>query len=386
MTSIRRGLLLLVAILATTVTTTSAQEQHCSLCSEDKALGRSDQSIPKGGTCGEVHELAKNMTLEQCQEKEKDLIVAGVRCGCRDPVEFPTCGVQQNPDFCTTGLLARANETCECYSFCGMDFVGCKRYPGDRLTATNCDTWSVSGCNFASATEGPNPFLLCVGLCPDGSSIQFPNRVIPSSSVIPTLNEDGTFPTCQQANDYLIESDGLDCTILQSLSLYCGCQTSAAPTPIGFTLAPAVDDGSASNVPPPSSSPTTPTCTFCPNEQVSRNLAFETSMGFTCADLVDYFKFLPLPLDCKKGNVFSDSSTPLNKITDFWVDDLEWETLYEECQCRIPDTDKGIDDGGVTQGDGGGGTASITSGGGTTMAGKVASLWTGLVLLFAMLR
>lgn len=59
---------------------------------------QADQSIPKGGTCGEVHELAKTMTAEQCAEKEKDLVVAGVRCGCRDPMEFPTCGVQQNPD------------------------------------------------------------------------------------------------------------------------------------------------------------------------------------------------------------------------------------------------------------------------------------------------
>lgn len=286
---------------------------------------------------------------------------------------------------CTTGLLERANETCECYSFCGKHFVGCKRYPGDRVTATNCDTWAVSGCNYASATEAPNPFLLCVGLCPDGSSIQFPDRVIPSNSVIPTFsNLNGTFPTCKQANDYLIESDGLDCTILQSLALYCGCQTSAAPTPVGFTTAPA--DSGASGAPPPSPSPTTPTCTFCPNEKVSRNLAFETPMGFSCADLVDYFKYLPLPLDCKlMDNAFSDSTN--NKITDFWVDDLEWESLYEMCQCskRVTDDDKD-DDKGVTAGDGegGGGTASLTSG--SILAGKAGSLWTAVVLLFAMLR
>ena len=292
---------------------------------------------------------------------------------------------------CKTGLLARANETCECYSFCGMDFAGCKRYPGDRLTATNCDTWTVSGCNYASAIEAPNPFLLCVGLCPDGSSIQFPDRVIPSTSVIPTWNTspNGTFPTCQEAHDYLIESDGLDCTILQSLSLYCGCETSSAPTPPGFTLAPtaAADGSSGSEVPPPSAAPTTPTCTFCPNEQVSRNLEFQTSMGFTCADLVDYFQFLPLPLDCKTGNVFGDST--LNRITDFWVDDLEWQSLYEQCQCTTPvteDDDDDVDDA-VTAGDGGGGTASLNSGGGTILAaGKVVSLWTVVGLLFAMFR
>ncbi|CAJ1959631.1 unnamed protein product [Cylindrotheca closterium] len=410
MAPILRGMIVLLA--AAILATSGAQEPHCRLCAEDQVLVQSDRSIPKGGTCGEVDELTKNMTVEQCEEKELDLIVAGVRCGCRDQVDFPTCGVQQNPDFCTTGLLDRANETCECYSFCGMDFAGCKRYPGDRLTATNCDTWTVSGCNYASAIDAPNPFLLCVGLCPDGSSIQFPDRVIPSTSVIPTLdgiisldnNNNGTtkFPTCQEANDYLIESDGLDCTVLQSLSLYCGCQTSAAPTPTDgvATLPPAVG---ASDLPPPSASPTAPTCTFCPNEQAARNLEFQTPMGFTCADLVDYFKFLPLPLDCKTGNnnVFSedgDSTTALNRITDFWVDDLEWQSLYEQCQCSNPppvtdDNNDGADDEGVTAGDGddnggGGGTASLNSGGSTFMAGGkgLVSFCTAFGLLFAMLQ
>ena len=241
-----------------------------------------------------------------------------------------------------------------------MDFVGCKRYPGDPLTANSCDTWAVSGCNHALAIEGPNPFLLCAGLCPDGSSIQYPDRIIPSNSVIPKFNEDGSFPTCQQANEYLIESDGLDCTILQSLALYCGCQTSAAPTPADFTLAPA--DGSASDLLPTSSAPTNPTCTFCPDEQVSRNLEKVTPLGFSCADLVDYFKFLPLPLDCKKDNMFSDSQ--LNKITDFWVDDLEWEALYQMCECAAPPTP--VDDNPKGNGDlagdeGGAGTASLNS-------------------------
>ena len=99
MSPIPRGIFLLAAILATLATTSGAQgEQHCSLCADDQVLVQSDQSIPKGGTCGEVNDLTKNMTAEQCKEKETDLIVAGIRCGCRDQVDFPTCGVQQNPD------------------------------------------------------------------------------------------------------------------------------------------------------------------------------------------------------------------------------------------------------------------------------------------------
>jgi hypothetical protein len=64
---------------------------------------------------------------------------------------------------CTTGLLEEATESCECYSFCGKDFAGCEMYPGQRLTANNCDERAVSGCNYAAAFEGPNPFLLCPG-------------------------------------------------------------------------------------------------------------------------------------------------------------------------------------------------------------------------------
>eukprot|EP00980_Cylindrotheca_fusiformis_P030537 scaffold24994_cov127-Cylindrotheca_fusiformis.AAC.2 len=260
--------------------------QNCTICQDDQVILDPDQPLNKGGTCGEVDALVKTISVEQCTESETDIIVAGIRCGCRDEDQFPVCGVRQNPSLCTTGLLEAATETCECYTFCGKDFYGCENYPGDRLTSNNCDKSPVSGCTPSVAFDGPNPFILCPGICPNGASMKYPNRTIPTI----TLIENFFLPTCQQADEYLKDSDGLDCDFVQSLAGYCGCE--------------GIEKRNS--------------CSFCPENQESQNLDFKTDSFFTCRDAVEYVEYLS-PLDCNRTSDLSGK--------------LDLAELQEICQC-----------------------------------------------------
>jgi hypothetical protein len=129
-------------------------------------------------------------------------------------------------------------------------------------------------------------------ICPSGSTIQNPNRIIPSITLIPNF----FIPTCQQADDYLKDSDGLDCDFVQSLAGYCGCE--------------GVEKRNS--------------CSFCPENQESQNLAFKTSSFFTCLDLVDYVEYLS-PLDCNRTSDLSEKK----KLSE----------LQETCACTpVPTT------------------------------------------------
>ena len=57
--------------------------------------------------------------MSQLREASSKLItVNGIRCGCRDDDEFPSCAMQQNLDMCTIDMLDAVEEDCECYAWC----------------------------------------------------------------------------------------------------------------------------------------------------------------------------------------------------------------------------------------------------------------------------
>lgn len=129
--------------------------------------------------------------------------------------------------------------------------------------------------------------LFCTSrICPNGATMQYPDRIIPSI----TLVENFFLPTCQQADEYLKDSDGLDCDFVQSLAGYCGCE--------------GVEKRNS--------------CSFCPDKQESQRLDLKTSSFFTCLDLVDYVDFLS-PLDCNRTSELSEK--------------LDLQELQEICQC-----------------------------------------------------
>ena len=192
--------------------------QNCTLCSEGRSPVDPNREVRKSSTCSEIGAIVDDFSLEECVKNSNQIIVYGTRCGCRDYDEFPACTVQQNPSYCTTGLLESATEECECYSFCGKNFAGCTTYPGARASCER--EYPVSGCNYASALDGPNPFFRCSGVCPGGvQNFLYPDKIIPKFSLIPNF----FIPTCQQIDTYLKNSPGIDCQIVQALGGYCGC-------------------------------------------------------------------------------------------------------------------------------------------------------------------
>lgn len=71
--------------------------QNCTICQEDRVILDPDQPLRKGGSCGEVDSLVKTLSIDQCADSDVDIVVAGIRCGCRDEDQFPVCGIRQNP-------------------------------------------------------------------------------------------------------------------------------------------------------------------------------------------------------------------------------------------------------------------------------------------------
>lgn len=74
-----------------------AAGQNCTICQGNRTALDPDQPLNKGGSCGEVDALVRTLSTEECDEKEIDIIVSGIRCGCRDDDQFPVCGIRQNP-------------------------------------------------------------------------------------------------------------------------------------------------------------------------------------------------------------------------------------------------------------------------------------------------
>ena len=93
--------------------------QNCTLCSDGRSPVDPDRVVGKRSTCSEIGAIVNDFSLEDCVKNSNQIIVYGTRCECRDYDEFPACSIQQNPSYCTTGLLESATEVCECYSFCG---------------------------------------------------------------------------------------------------------------------------------------------------------------------------------------------------------------------------------------------------------------------------
>jgi hypothetical protein len=122
----------------------------CNLCAEGREVADPDQEV-FDGKCGEISDLMKTYTSQNCMDSDRLIKVNGVRCGCRDVEEFPACSITRNALQCTTDLLDAADEDCECYNFCDGAFLGCSDFPGDLNLA--CDGFAVSGCNYASAVE-----------------------------------------------------------------------------------------------------------------------------------------------------------------------------------------------------------------------------------------
>jgi hypothetical protein len=132
-------------------------EAECSLCPDGVAEVPDPKLEVFDGACGEIFDLFQTFDKSACDVGGRFIAVNGVRCGCRDVSEFPACSIRQNDDMCTKELLdgvVDETTTCECYNFCGEEFLGCQDFPGKKLQESEVcpDAILITGCNYAGVT------------------------------------------------------------------------------------------------------------------------------------------------------------------------------------------------------------------------------------------
>ena len=87
----------------------NAEAQNCTICEGNRTPIDPRQELNKGGTCGDVDSLVRTLSSDTCEDKALDIVVSGIRCGCRDKEQFPQCQLRQN-EKCK--LQSSLNESC----------------------------------------------------------------------------------------------------------------------------------------------------------------------------------------------------------------------------------------------------------------------------------
>jgi len=198
----------------------------CSLCPDGSFPPDADSFIDMAGlTCGEYAAFINTLDRTQCeiQSNRGTFDLFAFQCKCPGSVP-PVCPRQENPELCTVSILETVDDniSCECYSFCSQKFVGCDAYPGNFSSRNECRGTSISGCNYASATDDSESCSICPNFT---NEISNPDAILPpfSGVTIPDILEQ---PTCRDLVDYLKNKsvkDG-DCQVAQTrLAHYCGC-------------------------------------------------------------------------------------------------------------------------------------------------------------------
>jgi hypothetical protein len=136
----------------------------CTLCPDGAAPSNPNKLMADGETrCDEFAGLVETLTAQQCVQQSSTLDAARAECGCpgSSGSSGAQCPVQQNSAMCTTDLLSRATEECDCYAFCDSTFVKCQSAEGGLLTVGECSGTPITGCNgalaFSNGGSGGSP-------------------------------------------------------------------------------------------------------------------------------------------------------------------------------------------------------------------------------------
>lgn len=130
----------------------------CSLCPDGIPPPNATQlSLDTSfSTCGQLDFALRQLTEHQCLTNQAAIQLNSFHCGC--PGVAPTCGNKigdQNkcPELVSNAAFAFPERSCDCYSFCDGELLGC--YDLGTQPRSVCQGELVSGCSFEGVGSVP---------------------------------------------------------------------------------------------------------------------------------------------------------------------------------------------------------------------------------------